>query len=172
MRGGADRDENTSESLSLLYCLASSLSTPPSPRLPRLSPELCDRLNREGQVRRRRGGWGSGEGTQDPTRFVSRGAPEPAGVRLCSAGSVSAPQVQSPAIPRPARAGGRLLAAGGKSSLMLPGPLPSGQVCSAIPKLPVWKPLQPQTSMGKVPDGFPLHLAVQCFALLVCKSTK
>lgn len=33
-------------------------------------------------------------------------------------------------------------AVGGKSSLMLTGSLPSGQVCSAPPPLPVWKPLQ------------------------------
>lgn len=31
---------------------------------------------------------------------------------------------------------------------------------------------QLQVEKGKVPDGFPLHLAVQCCALLVCKSTK
>lgn len=151
---------------------------PPFPPHSCLSPELCQRLSREGQVGRRRGGWGSGEGRQDPTVFMSRGAPEPTRVRLCGVGSAARPagavasNPQASPKPRAARAGGRLLAAGGKSSLTLAGPLPSGQVCSAIPPLPVWKPLQPQTGMGKVPDGFPLHLAVQCFALLVCKSTK
>lgn len=49
-----------------------------------------------------------------------------------------------------------------ESSPFGPAPLP----------LSVWKPLQPQTGTGKVPDGFPLHLAVQCFTLLVHISIK
>lgn len=105
MRGGADRDENTSESLFLLYCLPSSLPSPPPSCL---SPELCDRLSREGQVGRRRAGWGSGEGRQDPTGFfLSRGVPETAGVRLCPAGAAIASNAQASAEPRAARAGGR-----------------------------------------------------------------
>lgn len=152
--------ENTSESLSLLYCFA-LLPFPPS----YLSPDLWDGLSREGQVGRRRGGCGSGKGRQDPPRLSG------AGSAARSAGAVAS-SAQASLQPRAARAGRRLSATRGKSSLIFPGPLPSGQVCSATPPLPVWKPLQPQIRMGKVPDGFPLHLAVQCFALLVCKSTK
>lgn len=142
MHGGTDRAANTSESLSLLYSF------------PLLSPELYTRLSRAGEVGRREAEWSAGGGRQDPARSLSCETchPEPA-----EAGTPrhprpgpqvqSAAQPQAPPGPRPrssaAWAGWGLSAVGGKSSLMLTGPLPSGQVCSAPLPLPVWKPLQP-----------------------------
>lgn len=171
MHGGTVRAENAPQKFDF------SFSYPCT----RVNPELCKRLSRAGEVG---AGWvadmilsGPCPVRRVPPRLQRSSCAEigdpgtpwhPRPCRRCRA------QPRAPTGPRGCAAltGWRFSTVAGKSSQTLACSPPSGQVCSAPLPLPVWKPLQPQTGTGKVPDGFPLHLAVQCCALLVCKSSK